>query len=300
MNNLILGIDIGGTNIKYALATSDGDVVYKNKVSTDSFVKFEELVEYLEHNVKMFISKNQKFKLVGIGVGAPNANPKNCKIENAPNLKWGTVDVHKAFKRKSNVDIKVDNDANIAALGEHVFGQGKDCSNFMVITLGTGVGSGIVLDGKIYHGKHQIGSEAGHMYIGNEKRVCSCGKYDHLEGYLSSSGIKLSAKKILNKEMKFREIKQLFLNNDGEIEKVIDFSVDHLAQALANISAIFCPELFILSGGVSTLGERFIEKLNQKLEELNYGVFKGQSKVVLSSLSAEDGAILGAIALFNS
>jgi glucokinase len=298
VENLYVGIDIGGTNTKYALVTTDGTIISKNSIETNSKQNFETYSRELFSLIKADLSLTEdRYKLISIGVGAPNANPVNGKIENPPNLAWGVVDVVNTFQKQIEVPVILENDANIAAIGEKFFGLGKELSDFIVITLGTGVGVGTYINAELFSGAHGIGSEAGHMIVAQENRSCSCGGIDHLESYLSSKGIKQTAFELLKKELRFREIKSLYESGDSEIKPVITKTARILAGAMCSMSALINPQMYILSGGVSNLGVNFLAEIEKHYRELVYSPFQGDSKIKLSEISLKDGAVLGAAAL---
>lgn len=298
MDSLYVGIDIGGTNTKYALISINGTIISKNSIKTNSNLSFESYSEELFGLIKADLSLvEDRYQLISIGVGAPNANPTNGKIENPPNLSWDVEDLVGAFQKQIKVPVFLENDANIAAIGEKVFGLGRELSDFIVITLGTGVGVGTYINGELFSGVSGIGSEAGHMIVAQENRVCSCGGLDHLESFLSSKGIKQTANELLNKELRFREIRALYESGDPGIMPVITKSARILASAMCSISTLINPQMFILSGGVSNLGKPFLDEIEKFYHESIYFPFKGQSKIKLSEISLKDGAVLGAAAL---
>jgi glucokinase len=298
MESLYIGIDIGGTNTKFGLVTSKGEVVSKNSIKTNSNQDFQVYTKELFDLIKVEISKFEaSHSIIAVGVGAPNANPTNGKIEKPHNLSWRTEDLVTIFKKEIGIPVFLENDANIAAIGEKVFGVAKELQDFVVVTLGTGVGVGTFLQGELYSGAHGIGSEAGHMIVGQENRECSCGGVDHLESYLSSKGIKKTTFEMLGQELRFREIKELYLNNDPEVGRAISKSAKILAKALSSITTIINPQTFILSGGVSTLGQTFCDEVAARYSELVYTPFKGHGTIQLSKISLNDGAVLGAAAL---
>lgn len=301
---IFIGIDIGGTNTKYGFVSKTGEVILKNRVSTNSKQTFEQytidLWSQIQNDFKK-INIDSKYRLKAIGVGAPNANPRNGHIESPQNLEWNTVDLVSIFKSVMGLPVVLENDANIAAIGEKQFGAGKTLTDFVVVTLGTGVGTGSYVNGELFSGTYGIGSEAGHVSIDPNGRICGCGGLGHLEAYASSSGVKFTAKTLLSKDLRFREIKNLFLSGDEEILPVISETAKYLAQGLSMISAVLCPQNFILSGGVSTLGEDFIAMVQTEFDKTVYLPFKSKTVIRLSSISSEDGAILGAasLVLFN-
>ena len=292
-----IGIDIGGTNTKVGVISSKGEVVGHTKFPTESHSDFSVYIDRL-YNFTSSLVKELKVKPIGIGIGAPNVNPQNGWIENAANLGWKDANLKELVKKKFDLPVYIENDANVAAIGEKVFGGAKDVDNFIVITLGTGLGSGIYSQGKLVNSFNGLAGEAGHLLVEKNGRKCGCGGKGHLETYVSVKGIKQTVLEITNEEMTFADILQLYRDKDSAINEAVLRTADYLAMGLSQVQALMLPKLIILSGGVSNLGISFKEKVEQRLEDYSYPPFKGQSKIELTKISLEDGAVLGAGALF--
>lgn len=298
MQELILGIDIGGTNTKYGFVDKDGKVLFASKTPTNSKIPFIEYTRELWDQIEVdFEAFSKDYSLKAVGVGAPNANSSNGKIENPPNLDWDEASLVTDFSNVMKLPIKLENDANISAVGEKKFGKGKTFDHFIVITLGTGIGTGTFIDGKLYTGAHALGSEAGHLTIYPEGRKCGCGGIGHLECYGSVSGIKKTCQEILGEDLKFAEISERFHAGDKAMDEVIKQTAKYLALGLSSMSTLLSPQAFILAGGVSTLGERFRQAIITEYEKVAYLPFKGNSQILLSEIGSEYGAILGAASL---
>ena len=205
-----LGIDIGGTNTKLGIVTSDGQIVAADTLPTESESDFSTFVKRVFEKSAPLIEKH---KVTGIGVGAPNANAKTGRIEYPPNLNWEVENLVQDFEAAFKLPTKLENDANLSAVGEKLWGQGKDLDDFIVVTLGTGLGTGVFSSGRL------INSEGGHITIVKDGRPCGCGGKGHLECYASVRGIKETVKELTGKDMKFAEILQLYKNKDTEIKK---------------------------------------------------------------------------------
>ena len=187
---IALGIDIGGTNTVYGFIDQKGNVLDSKEIPTNGNKPIDNLIVRIETAVNDYLIENKEQFLIGIGVGAPNGNFFTGKIQNPPNLSWGSVDVVSYFKKRFNCSVQLTNDANAAALGEKYFGVAKNMDNFIVITLGTGLGSGIFSGGKLVYGHDGFAGEMGHISIDYDGRVCNCGNIGCLEAYVSASGIK--------------------------------------------------------------------------------------------------------------
>lgn len=298
MQDMVVGIDIGGTNTKFGFVTKSGQVLHSHKIPTHSDQDFEAYTKDLKEAVfKEFKELESAYKIISIGVGAPNANSSNGKIENPPNLAWDQADLVSVFSKVFNLPVKLENDANIAAVGEKKFGLGKSFDNFIVVTLGTGIGTGTYINGHLYTGSHALGSEAGHLIIEPNGRPCNCGGRGHLECYGSVRGIKLTAKEILGEDLKFAEISERFHAGDESMREVVRTTAEYLAIGLSSMSTVLSPQAFIFSGGISTLGEDFRQMILSEYEKVVYRPFKNNSQILFSEISSEFGAVLGAASL---
>ncbi|HPN39217.1 MAG TPA: ROK family protein, partial [Melioribacteraceae bacterium] len=248
--------------------------------------------------------------LAGIGIGAPNANYYKGTVEQPPNLNWGFVNVVEIMKAHFNLPIAITNDANAAAIGEMLFGAAKGMKNFIVITLGTGVGSGIVVDGNLVYGNDGFAGEIGHTTAIPNGRLCGCGKKGCLETYLSASGFKRTSFELLvnyNKksslnnytfdELSPKIIYEEALNNDTVAKETFEESAKVLGRVLADSVAYTSPEAIIIFGGVAKSGDMLFIPLKRYFEENLLNIFKNKVKILPSGLSDKNIAVLGAAAL---
>ncbi|MBD64409.1 MAG: hypothetical protein CME62_04335 [Halobacteriovoraceae bacterium] len=298
MEKIILGIDIGGTNTKYGFITKKGEVLSSHIIPTNTKIPFEDYALGLKKDVlDHFYPHKSNYEIEAIGVGAPNGNGKTGFIEYPPNLAWDLVDLKGIFSEVFGVTVEIENDANVAAVGEKIFGQAKAYDNFVVLTLGTGLGVGTYINGELYLGSHGLGSEAGHLTIIPEGRDCSCGGKGHLEAYASCTGMKKSVNEVLGTNYSFREVSKLFNAGNADVSKVLDESARHLAIGMGSINSLLAPQSFILCGGGTSLGQNFRDLVEKHYKNYVYSPFKNYSKIELSSVSTEYGAILGASSL---
>ncbi len=311
MKNIMLGIDIGGTNTVFGFVQKNGKVIKEFSIPTKAKKPAEELVRRIEIIIDDYLSKNkEKYILKGIGVGAPNANYYTGIVESPPNLKWGTVNLAKMLNDYFNKPVKITNDANASALGEMFFGAAKGMKNFITITLGTGLGSGIVIDGKLLYGNNGCAGELGHVCIDFHGRHCGCGKRGCLECYVSAPGIvrtaiELSAKQV--SETKIREIptEELSAKKLTEIAKkgdvvaleTFDYTAHLLGVSLANVAMTISPQAFIICGGLAKSGDLLLKKTKKYMESHLIDNFKDQIEVLPSGISNGNSAVIGASAL---
>ncbi len=306
---LTLGIDIGGTNTAFGLIDRDGNIVIKNSVETNSHLPIIELFDKIGVTVNNYLNSSDD-ELIAIGVGAPNANYYTKKIENPPNLGWDVVDVEKEMSSIFPQPVFITNDANAAAIGEMIFGAAKGMKNFVEITLGTGLGSGIVVDGNLVYGVTGSAAELGHVIIKKNGRKCGCGRRGCLETYVSATGIKRTVMDLLATESIPSELRRVNYEDltakyiydrakegDPIALKAFDFTAEILGRELANAAAYLSPEAFILFGGLSNSGGLLMEPLQKYFDEFLFTPFKESIKIIRSGLSEADAAILGASAL---
>ena len=198
---VVLGIDIGGTNTVYGLISKDGKVVHHESIPTNGSLPIADLLDRLDSKVNEALSSFPEIEeIIGVGIGAPNGNHFTGMIQDPPNLSWGNVDVITLFSETFNCKVDLTNDANAAALGEKHFGIAKDMKDFVVITLGTGLGSGIFCGGRLLYGHDGFAGEMGHISIDFNGRLCNCGNKGCLEAYVSATGIKNTIQKLLEKD----------------------------------------------------------------------------------------------------
>lgn len=306
-----LGIDIGGTNTVYGFVDKDGKLYdigsMETRAQEPAGIFFKRLGEELN---KFSEELKTRFELAGVGVGAPNANYYSGSVENPPNLKWGTVNLVKEIQKIFNVPVAVTNDANAAALGELKFGIAKKMRNFIEITLGTGLGSGIIVNGDLVYGQDGFAGEMGHIIVVENGRECGCGRRGCLETYASATGIKRTVFQLLaekNTPSSLRDIpfnqltsKMIYdaaISGDAIAKAAFRFTGKILGKAFADVAALFSPEAYILYGGLAKAGELIIDPAKEAMEENILCFFKDKVKVLHSGLNEGEVAVLGAAAL---
>lgn len=307
-----LGIDIGGTNTKFGLVNHRGEILAKGSIKTDEYEKVEDFINSLYQNIEPLIKTYSPHKtLDGIGVGAPNANYYRGTIEQAPNLRWkGVVPFAELMSKKFGVPCKMTNDANAAAFGEMMFGAARGMRDFIMITLGTGVGSGIIAGGNLIYGHDGFAGELGHTIVkpGGRKHW-STGSEGSLEAYASATGIAITAKKfraefpdsMLNEypedEINSKTVYECALKEDPTAIEVFRYTGQKLGEALANFVMFSSPEAILLFGGVIKAGDFLLKPTKLHMERNLLPIFRGKVKLVFSELDEADAAILGASAL---
>ena len=310
MKKVVLGIDIGGTNTVFGLIEKSGNILFSEHIPTFGHEPADGLVNRLAEKVDSFLEDHSEGELAGIGVGAPNGNHYNGVIQSPPNLGWGHVDMVSLLREKFNCDVSLTNDANAAALGEKYFGIAKDMSDFIMITLGTGLGSGIFSGGKILYGHDSLAGEIGHLSIDHNGRKCSCGLKGCLEMYASAKGIKETVIELLQVNPGDDFLSSLDLDNvDGKIidrafddgvESAIslyEFTAEKLAYGLAQAATILSPEAFIFYGGFSLAGDRLFNPTRKAFESYLMENLKGRIRILQSGLPPGQTGILGAASL---
>lgn len=299
---IAFGIDIGGTNTKMGIFDLSGKLLGHRSIPTSKTQSPELFIEQLAQESELMLSSELGLKLgdakiVGIGAGAPMANYFTGSVEHAPNLGWKNVPLKKYFEQYFKCPAVIENDANLAAVGEKKWGSGKDLTDFILITLGTGVGAGLILDGKLYRGHNALGGEGGHIIIPHDKkRLCSCGGLNHLESYLSAKGIKETISELTHEEWTIEKLGMLFRDGDLKATAIINQIALELATGFVSMGVLFGPQAFIIGGGVSKLGEPFNKVVEKKMDELIHFSLKGKIKVLTATLSSDKGAIYGGAA----
>lgn len=304
-----LGVDIGGTGTEYGIVTSEGKIVYENDVLTTDFSEPSDLVNFIFNDPE--VQKNLD-DIIGIGIGAPNGNYFHGAIEFAPNLKWkGIIPLAKMFNEKFNKPALLTNDANAAAVGEMVFGNAKDLKDFVTITLGTGVGSGIIINGQLVYGHDGFAGEYGHIRVIPGGRQCGCGRQGCLETYTSSTGVVRSITELDSDNKPFSSLnsienptaKDVFDEADkGDLfaREIVDFTARALGSALADYACFSSPKAYVLFGGIAQHGGNFASLVKKYMEENLLIIFKNKIEIRISSLHDVNAAVLGAGSLVFS
>ena len=311
-NELAIGIDIGGTNTKYGIVNHRGEILKQGEIGTDKYPKVELFIDALYNTLQPVIKSVKKSNIQGIGIGAPNGNYYSGTIEYAPNLKWrGIIPLAKMISDKFGLPAALTNDANAAAVGEMTYGAARGMKDFIMITLGTGVGSGIVANGHLILGHDGFAGELGHTIIVPGGRLHEgTGMYGSLEVYASATGVAKTAVEMLdeNKNEKSllrnssdkitsKTVYECAMKGDPIAKRVYDFTGKILGEALANFVMFSSPEAIILFGGLTRAGDMIINPTREHMEKNLLPIFQNKVKLIFSELKESDAAILGASAL---
>jgi len=310
-----LGIDIGGTNTDVGLVDAFGCIYDKRNIPTNSCEPADALFDRLFGAYREMVAGGEHhYRLIGIGIGAPNGNYYRGTVEHPPNLSWDVVNVVDIVKRHMKEPCILTNDANAAALGEMVFGAARGMKDFVEITLGTGLGSGIVVNGQLVYGHDGFAGEIGHTVVEPMGRRCACGKLGCLEAYASATGIVNTVKGLLrlesNRTNPLGEIPSVSLSskliydaaragNPVALE-AFEFTGRMLGEGMANTVAHLNPEAIIFFGGLALAGDLLFKPTARHLEKNVFTVYKGKTKLLPSQLPERDAAVLGASALVFS
>jgi glucokinase len=309
---VVAGIDVGGTHTKIGFADSEGNIFSERTLFTRDYKIFDEFIKAISNTIELMKNNIAGIELAGIGIGAPDGNYYKGTIEFAPNLPWKEnlqiVDKLKTFY--PSIPILLTNDANAAAIGEMVYGGAKGMKNFLVVTLGTGLGSGFVANGEMIYGHDSFAGELGHVIVEKEGRQCGCGRKGCLETYVSATGIcrtvaELLANTILDSEFRNKEyvkfeskdIAKAAKQGDELAKRAFEVTGERLGLALANAVAITSPEAIFLFGGLAKAGDLILKPTQKAMEENMLKFWKNKVKLKLSDLQDKDVAVLGAAAL---
>lgn len=307
---LAVGIDIGGTNTVFGIVDRRGNILHQGAISTRDHQDISLYMDALYKGLSPLIDKVGN-NIKGIGVGAPNGNHYHGTIEFAPNLPWtGVIPLANLVKERFGMEVEVTNDANAAAVGEMTYGAAKGMKDFIMITLGTGLGSGIVINGQLVYGHDGFAGELGHVIVEKEGRHCGCGRYGCLETYVSATGIVRTMLELLREkktdsvlrdlkpdELNSKLICNAALQGDQLALGAVNFTACILGEALANYIAFAAPEAIILFGGLARAGDLLIRPTLKYMNENVLKIWKDKVKLITSELKESDAAILGASAL---
>lgn len=312
MKPYVLGIDIGGTNTVFGIVDARGNVIASSSIKTGKHADFNDYLEELYSEASHLIEANEATdKIQGIGIGAPNANYYTGEINNAANLPWKDVKLAQLVSEKFGIPVAVTNDANAAALGEMTYGAARGLKDFIMITLGTGVGSGIVINGQVVYGHDGLAGELGHLIIKrNNGRLCGCGRTGCLEAYCSATGVARSAREFLEirtepsilrnlpiEEITSKDVYDAAIQGDQIAKDIFNYTGTLLGEAMADMTVFSSPEAFILFGGLAKSGELLLRPMREAMDRTMLSAFKGKPKIILSELKEADAAVLGASAL---
>jgi glucokinase len=314
MADYAIGIDIGGTNTKFGVVDRNGHILEQDRTLTNAHESVQEYIEDLYEKIQPLIDRAGGIeKFAGIGIGAPNGNYYTGNIEYAANLKWqGIIPFASMMSTRFGMRVKLTNDANAAAMGEMMYGAARGMKHFITITLGTGVGSGIVIDGKIVLGHDGFAGELGHTIIRPGGRVHKgTGIHGPLEAYASATGMRETALEMLtqhpetpslmrtykSEDITSQVVYEAAVKGDKIAQEIFEFTGQLLGEALANFIMFSSPEAIVLFGGVTKAGDMLLNPTRQAMEANLVQVFKNKVKLMFSELKEADAAILGASAL---
>ncbi len=309
----VVGIDIGGTNTVFGIVDARGNILASNSIKTQTYKELDKYIDELYTELSKLINSCCGIERIkGIGVGAPNANFYTGNIEDAANLPWkGVIPFAKILSEKFGVPVALTNDANAAAIGEMTYGAARGMKDFIMITLGTGVGSGIVANGQLIYGHDGFAGELGHVIVRRNGRPCGCGNKGCLETYTSATGVACTAREFLenrvNEESLLRKMpieqitsKDVFdaaIAGDQIAKDVFAFTGEILGEAFADFVKFSSPEAIILFGGLAKSGDILLIPLRKAMEENLMTIFKNKIKILFSEIKDSDVAVLGASAL---
>ena len=309
----VLGIDLGGTFIKGGVADIKGNILASEKVCTNSEKGAENVAKNIADLCKLLLKKAdlEIEQIIGIGIGVPGMiDSKNGVVIFSGNLKWENFNLAKCVGKYIDLPIKIANDANVATLGETIFGSGKNYSNTVMLTLGTGVGGGVVIEGKLLEGNGSAGAELGHMVIHSGGEDFTCGRKGCLEAYSSATALIRDTKKAMqeDKNSKMWQIGSLdnvdgktafaYKDEDNTAKQVVDKYIKNLAVGITNFANIFRPETIILGGGISGEGDNLIKPLSVLVEKEIFAGAKGPKVNIVRASLGNNAGVLGAVALW--
>ncbi|HHT34076.1 MAG: ROK family protein [Proteiniphilum sp.] len=310
----VIGIDVGGTNTVVGIVDKRGQILISGSIKTAKHAEVEDYLDELTELINDLISQTTtKDQIKGIGAGTPNGNYFTGSIEFAPNLNWkGVIPFAQMLEDRVGIPVALTNDANAAAIGEMTYGAARGMKDFIVITLGTGVGSGIVVNGQLVYGHDGFAGELGHVIMRRHNgRICGCGRAGCLEAYTSATGVARTAREYLEMrpgdQTRLRNIpidditsKDVFdaaMAGDEMAKEIFRFTGEMLGEAFADFVAFSSPEAIILFGGLSKAGDLIMKPIRESMEKNLLNIFKNKVKLMFSELKESDAAVLGASAL---
>lgn len=310
----VVGIDIGGTNTVFGIVDARGTVLASASIKTQKHANITNYIDELyEELSKLIVTNDAVDKIAGIGIGAPNANYFTGEIADGVNLPWPTpIPLADLVSEKFGIPVAITNDANAAAIGEMTYGAARGMKDFIMITLGTGVGSGIVINGQMVYGHDGFAGELGHVIMKrNNGRTCGCGRTGCLETYASATGVARTAREFLEARatepsllrnmdiasITSKDVYDAAMAGDKLAKDVFDFTGNILGEAFADFIAFSSPEAIILFGGLAKSGDLLMKPLKESMDKNTMAVFKGKVKLLMSELKESDAAVLGASAL---
>lgn len=309
----VVGIDIGGTNTVFGIVDARGTIIASSAVKTQVYPTADEYVdEVCKSLLPLIISQGGVEKIKGIGIGAPNGNFYSGTIEFAPNLPWkGIIPLAAMFEERLGIPTALTNDANAAAVGEMTYGAARGMKDFIMITLGTGVGSGIVINGQVVYGHDGFAGELGHVIVRRENgRLCGCGRHGCLETYCSATGVARTARELLAastdssllrnipvESITSKDVYDAAVQGDKLAQDIFEFTGKILGELLADAIAFSSPEAIVLFGGLAKSGDYIMNPILKAIEDNLLKIYQGKTKLLVSELKDSDAAVLGASAL---
>lgn len=308
----VIGLDLGGTNSEFGIVDRNAHIVASTRVKTAGHGDVTQYVDDCVAALQPIIEQVGGIdKIHAMGIGAPNGNYYSGSIEFAPNLPWkGKIPLAQMFSERLGIPVRLTNDANAAAMGEMQYGAARGMQNFIMITLGTGVGSGIVVNGQMVLGCDGMAGELGHVIVEKNGRQCGCGRKGCLETYCSATGIARTAREILEKTDKATSLRNIPLDKvdglaitlaaregDAVALDIFEYTGRILGEACANFAAFSSPEAFIFFGGLSKAGDLIMKPIQKAYDENVLQIYRGKAKMLLSELDGAGAAVLGASAL---
>ena len=311
----VIGLDLGGTNSVFGIVDQRGEIKATTAIKTQGYDKVEDYVKASVDALQVIIDQVGGIdNIKAMGIGAPNGNYYNGTIEYAPNLAWahdGIVPLAQMFSDQLGIPVALTNDANAAAIGEMTYGVARGMKNFIMITLGTGVGSGIVVNGQLLYGHDGFAGELGHVIMRRENgRPCGCGRTGCLEAYCSATGVARTAREFLTtrqdasllRELDPEQITSLDVSiaagkGDALAKEIYEFTGNMLGEACADFAAFSSPEAFVFFGGMAKAGDLIMEPIKKSYNEHVLKIFKGKAQFLVSSLDGASAAVLGASAI---
>ena len=317
MKPYVIGLDLGGTNAVFGIVDARGEIKATTAIKTQQYDTAEAFIEASVNVLQPIIEQVGGIETIkAMGIGAPNGNYYNGTIEIAPNIKWAhecVVPLAKMFSEQlNNIPVAITNDANAAAIGEMVYGVARGMKNFIVLTLGTGVGSGVVVNGQLVYGCDGFAGELGHvtMVRGEEGRMCGCGRTGCLEAYCSATGVARTAKELLSKtdrpsllrDINIADITSLDVSiaaskGDELAKEIYEFTGHMLGEACADFATFCSPEAFIFFGGMTKAGDLIMEPIKKAYEAHVMPIYRGKAQFLVSGLDGASAAVLGASAI---
>lgn len=307
-----VGIDIGGTNTVFGIVDEQGHILSHDGIKTKDYPDINVYADTVAGHLRSLIEAAGGIELInGIGVGAPNANYYTGQIEQAPNLPWkGTVPLARMLRERLTLPVTLTNDANAAALGEMTYGVARGMKDFIMITLGTGVGSGIVINGRLVYGHDGFAGELGHVIVRRGGRLCGCGRRGCLETYCSATGIVRTVHEMLSStdtpsllrdipldKVTSKDIYDAAEQGDKLALEIFRFTGTVLGEAFADFIAFSSPEAIVLFGGLAKAGEYIMAPIHEAMDANVMSIYKGKTRLLTSALKDSDAAVLGASAL---